>query len=124
WAAEMPTLPANASAKAPVRKRSRRMIASISFGVRVRYLPPYGLPKRSHASHARAPQNISRVGSTDTPAEAGLWFQCREGVAVITSRRTSVGRRLKSRCARAREYWRRIGEYSASAPRQRVRFGA
>jgi len=66
------------------------MIASISFGVRVRYLPPYGLPKRSHASHARAPQNISAVGSTDTTAEAGLWFQCREGVAVITSRRTSV----------------------------------
>jgi hypothetical protein len=59
------------------------MIASISFGVRVRYLPPYGLPKRSHASHARAPQNISAVGSTDTTAEAGLWFQCREGVAVI-----------------------------------------
>src|SRR2546423_482638 len=28
WAAEMPTLPANARAKAPVRKRSRRMIAS------------------------------------------------------------------------------------------------
>jgi hypothetical protein len=64
----MPTLPANASAKAPVRKRSRRMIASISFGVRVRYLPPYGLPKRSHASHPRAPQNISAVGSTDTTA--------------------------------------------------------
>jgi hypothetical protein len=36
----MPTLPANASAKAPLRKRSRRMIASISFGMRVRYLPP------------------------------------------------------------------------------------
>jgi hypothetical protein len=56
------------------------MIASISFGVRVRYLPPYGLPKRSHASHARVPQNISAVGSTDTTAEAGLWFQFREGV--------------------------------------------
>jgi hypothetical protein len=28
----------------------------------------------------RALQNISTVGSTDTTAEAGLWFQCREGV--------------------------------------------
>jgi hypothetical protein len=28
------------------------MIASISFGVGERYLPPYGLPKRSHAPHS------------------------------------------------------------------------
>src|SRR5207237_1044644 len=102
WAAEMPTLPANASAKAPVRKRLRRMIASISFGVRGA-LPAALWIAQTQSRVARAPQNISAVGSTDTTAEAGLWFQCREGVAVITSRRTSVGRRRKSRCARARE---------------------
>src|SRR5207253_11264236 len=44
WAAEMPTLPANASAKAPVRKRSRRMIASISFGVRDATCRPMDCP--------------------------------------------------------------------------------
>jgi hypothetical protein len=60
------------------------MIPSISYGVKMRYLPPFGFPKRSQASHVCAPQNISAVGSTDTTAEAGLWFQCREVAPIAT----------------------------------------